>query len=101
MGGKGCASSCTRAYRVYGSSCLQPGSDFFSNLQTWIHTIVIVGSILFYFVFALAFGATYRTHNPLSNPYRIMEKHMADPVFYLVCLLTTCVALLPRYVSVL
>ncbi|XP_048798534.1 phospholipid-transporting ATPase VD isoform X2 [Lagopus muta] len=64
---------------------------------TWIHTIVIVGSILFYFIFALAFGATYRTHNPLSNPYRIMEKHMADPVFYLVCLLTTCVALLPRY----
>ncbi|XP_042668137.1 phospholipid-transporting ATPase VD isoform X1 [Centrocercus urophasianus] len=64
---------------------------------TWIHTIVIVGSILFYFIFALAFGATYRTLNPLSNPYRIMEKHMADPVFYLVCLLTTCVALLPRY----
>ncbi|XP_031444410.1 probable phospholipid-transporting ATPase VD isoform X4 [Phasianus colchicus] len=64
---------------------------------TWIHTIVIVGSILFYFIFALAFGATYRTHNPLSNPYRIMEKHMADPFFYLVCLLTTCVALLPRY----
>uniref|UniRef100_A0A8C3LRP7 Phospholipid-transporting ATPase n=1 Tax=Chrysolophus pictus TaxID=9089 RepID=A0A8C3LRP7_CHRPC len=64
---------------------------------TWIHMIVIVGSILFYFIFALAFGATYRTHNPLSNPYRIMEKHMADPFFYLVCLLTTCVALLPRY----
>uniref|UniRef100_A0A8C2U0Q4 Phospholipid-transporting ATPase n=1 Tax=Coturnix japonica TaxID=93934 RepID=A0A8C2U0Q4_COTJA len=65
--------------------------------STWIHTVVIVGSILFYFIFALAFGATYRTHNPLSNPYRIMEKQMADPVFYLVCLLTTCVALLPRY----
>ncbi|NXJ05983.1 AT10D ATPase, partial [Odontophorus gujanensis] len=64
---------------------------------TWIHTVVIVGSILFYFIFALAFGASYRTHNPLSNPYRIMEKHMTDPVFYLVCLLTTCVALLPRY----
>uniref|UniRef100_A0A803XSJ3 Phospholipid-transporting ATPase n=1 Tax=Meleagris gallopavo TaxID=9103 RepID=A0A803XSJ3_MELGA len=59
----------------------------------------LFGSILFYFVFSLAFGATYRTHNPLSNPYRIMEKHMADPVFYLVCLLTACVALLPRYVS--
>ncbi|XP_059673485.1 phospholipid-transporting ATPase VD [Gavia stellata] len=61
---------------------------------TWIHTVVIVGSILFYFVFALAFGAT---HNPPSNPYWIMEKHMTDPVFYLVCLLTTCIALLPRY----
>ncbi|KAM9294933.1 phospholipid-transporting ATPase VD [Morus bassanus] len=65
---------------------------------TWIHTVVIVGSILFYFVFALAFGATCKTHNPPSNPYWIMEKHMTDPVFYLVCLLTTCVALLPRYV---
>ncbi|XP_009482633.2 phospholipid-transporting ATPase VD [Pelecanus crispus] len=64
---------------------------------TWIHVVVIAGSILFYFVFALAFGATCKTHNPPSNPYWIMEKHMTDPVFYLVCLLTTCVALLPRY----
>uniref|UniRef100_A0A8C8AMB2 Phospholipid-transporting ATPase n=1 Tax=Otus sunia TaxID=257818 RepID=A0A8C8AMB2_9STRI len=64
---------------------------------TWIHTVVIIGSILFYFVFALAFGATCRTHNQPSNPYWIMEKHMIDPVFYLVCILTTCVALLPRY----
>ncbi|XP_062463592.1 phospholipid-transporting ATPase VD isoform X2 [Pezoporus occidentalis] len=64
---------------------------------TWIHTVVVVGSILFYFVFTLAFGATYKTHNPSSNPYWIMEQHMTDPVFYLVCLLTTCVALLPRY----
>ncbi|KAM6075954.1 phospholipid-transporting ATPase VD isoform 2-T2 [Chlamydotis macqueenii] len=64
---------------------------------TWIHTVVIAGSILLYFVFALAFGATCKTHSPPSNPYWIMEKHMTDPVFYLVCLLTTCVALLPRY----
>ncbi|XP_052636095.1 phospholipid-transporting ATPase VD isoform X4 [Harpia harpyja] len=64
---------------------------------TWIHTVVIVGSILLYFVFTLAFGATCKTHNSPSNPYWIMEKHMTDPVFYLVCLLTTCVALLPRY----
>uniref|UniRef100_A0A8C3XZ95 Phospholipid-transporting ATPase n=1 Tax=Catharus ustulatus TaxID=91951 RepID=A0A8C3XZ95_CATUS len=62
---------------------------------TWIHTVVIVGSILFYFVFTLAVGATCKTHNP--NFYWVMEKHMTDPVFYLVCLLTTCLALLPRY----
>ncbi|XP_039919842.1 phospholipid-transporting ATPase VD isoform X1 [Hirundo rustica] len=66
---------------------------------TWIHTVVIVGSILFYFVFTLAFGATCKTHNPRSDFYWIMEKHMADPVFYLVCLLTTCIALLPRYLT--
>ncbi|KAJ7400717.1 putative phospholipid-transporting ATPase VD [Pitangus sulphuratus] len=64
---------------------------------TWIHTVVIVGSILCYFIFTLAFGATCKTHNPRSNSYWIMEKHMTDPVFYLVFLLTTCVALLPRY----
>ncbi|KAM6261490.1 phospholipid-transporting ATPase VD isoform 2-T5 [Porphyrio hochstetteri] len=69
-----------------------------SKSVTWIHTAVTVGSILLYFIFTLAFGATCKTHNPPSNPYWIMEKHMADPVFYLVCLLTTCVALLPRYV---
>uniref|UniRef100_A0A8C2YER3 Phospholipid-transporting ATPase n=1 Tax=Coturnix japonica TaxID=93934 RepID=A0A8C2YER3_COTJA len=72
---------------------------FYQSLACFFvpYFVIIVGSILFYFIFALAFGATYRTHNPLSNPYRIMEKQMADPVFYLVCLLTTCVALLPRY----
>ncbi|XP_066041794.1 phospholipid-transporting ATPase VD isoform X1 [Chamaea fasciata] len=64
---------------------------------TWIHTVVIVGSILFYFLFTLAFGATCNTQNPRSDFYWIMEKHMTDPVFYLVCLLTTCIALLPRY----
>uniref|UniRef100_A0A8C3R9T6 Phospholipid-transporting ATPase n=2 Tax=Timaliidae TaxID=9173 RepID=A0A8C3R9T6_9PASS len=64
---------------------------------TWIHTVVTVGSILFYFVFTLAFGATCKTHNLRSDFYWIMEKHMTDPVFYLVCLLTTCIALLPRY----
>uniref|UniRef100_A0A8C3KSC4 Phospholipid-transporting ATPase n=1 Tax=Calidris pygmaea TaxID=425635 RepID=A0A8C3KSC4_9CHAR len=65
--------------------------------STWIHAAVVAGSILLYFVFALAFGATCKTHSPPPNPYWVMEKHMMDPVFYLVCLLTTCVALLPRY----
>ncbi|XP_071599717.1 phospholipid-transporting ATPase VD isoform X1 [Heliangelus exortis] len=66
--------------------------------MTWIHAVVIAGSILLYFVFTLAFGATCKTHNPSSNPCWIMEKHMTDPVFYLICLLTTCTALLPRFV---
>ncbi|XP_074848817.1 phospholipid-transporting ATPase VD [Carettochelys insculpta] len=68
-----------------------------SKTLTWIHLVVMIGSIVFYFVFALAFGATCKTCNPPSNPYWIMEKHMVDPVFYLVCIITTCVALLPRY----
>lgn len=72
-------------------------SSAFLILQTWIHMLVIVGSILSYFFFALVFGAMCVTCNPPSNPYWIMQEHMLDPVFYLVCVLTTCVALLPRY----
>ncbi|XP_054239269.1 phospholipid-transporting ATPase VD [Indicator indicator] len=64
---------------------------------TWIHAAVMLGSILLYFVFTLVFGAACKTHSSPPNPYWVMEKQMADPVFYLVCLLTTCVALLPRY----
>ncbi|XP_062963890.1 phospholipid-transporting ATPase VD isoform X2 [Cynocephalus volans] len=69
-----------------------------SKSLTWIHMLVIVGSILSYFFFALAFGAMCVTCNPPSNPYRIMQEHMLDPVFYLVCILTTCIALLPRFI---
>lgn len=68
-----------------------------SKSLTWIHMLVIVGSVLSYFFFALAFGALCVTCNPPSNPYGIMQKHMLDPVFYLVCVLTTYVALLPRF----
>ncbi|KAJ8795344.1 hypothetical protein J1605_018359 [Eschrichtius robustus] len=69
-----------------------------SKSLTWIHMLVIVGSILSYFFFALVFGAMCVTCNPPSNPYWIMQEHMLDPVFYLVCVLTTCVALLPRFI---
>lgn len=68
-----------------------------SKSLTWIHLLVIVGSVLSYFFFTLAFGAMCVTCNPPSNPYWIMQKHMLDPVFYLVCVLTTCIALLPRF----
>lgn len=68
-----------------------------SKSLTWIHMLVMVGSILSYFFFALAFGALCVTCNPPSNPYWIMQEHMLDPVFYLVCVLTTCIALLPRF----
>ncbi|XP_063475562.1 phospholipid-transporting ATPase VD isoform X4 [Symphalangus syndactylus] len=66
--------------------------------ETWIHLLVITGSILSYFLFAIVFGAMCVTCNPPSNPYWIMQEHMLDPVFYLVCILTTSIALLPRFV---
>ncbi|XP_004681541.1 PREDICTED: probable phospholipid-transporting ATPase VD [Condylura cristata] len=69
-----------------------------SKSLTWIHMLVIVGSILSYFFFALISGAMCVTCNPPSNPYWIMQNHMLDPKFYLVCILTTCVALLPRFI---
>ncbi|XP_010638496.1 probable phospholipid-transporting ATPase VD isoform X2 [Fukomys damarensis] len=68
-----------------------------SQNLTWIHMLVMIGSILSYFFFALVFGAMCVTCNPPSNPYWIMQEHMLDPVFYLVCILTTCIALLPRF----
>ncbi|XP_033070645.1 probable phospholipid-transporting ATPase VD isoform X4 [Trachypithecus francoisi] len=69
-----------------------------SKSLTWIHMLVITGSILSYFLFAIVFGAMCVTCNPPSNPYWIMQEHMLDPVFYLVCILTMCIALLPRFV---
>ncbi|XP_053314399.1 phospholipid-transporting ATPase VD [Spea bombifrons] len=69
-----------------------------SKSMTWIHWAVISGSILSYFLFTLAFGAVCVKCNPPANPYWIMQKHMTDPTFYLVCLLSVIVALLPRYV---
>uniref|UniRef100_A0A8C4RLT1 Phospholipid-transporting ATPase n=1 Tax=Erpetoichthys calabaricus TaxID=27687 RepID=A0A8C4RLT1_ERPCA len=64
--------------------------------MTWIHAVILIGSALFYFVFALVFGVTCVNCNSPSNTYWIMEKHMSDPVFYCGCILTTVLALLPR-----
>ncbi|XP_033891147.2 phospholipid-transporting ATPase VD-like isoform X1 [Acipenser ruthenus] len=69
-----------------------------SKTLTWIHVVILIGSGLFYFVFALIFSATCVTCNSPANPFGIMEQYMSDPVFYLVCVLTTIVALLPRFV---
>ncbi|XP_069057774.1 phospholipid-transporting ATPase VD isoform X2 [Pleurodeles waltl] len=68
-----------------------------SNSVTWIHLITMSGSVCMYFVFTLAFGATCLTCNPPANPYWIMEKHMQDPMFYLVIIISTVLALLPRF----
>ncbi|XP_048884774.1 phospholipid-transporting ATPase VB isoform X2 [Brienomyrus brachyistius] len=69
------------------------------EIRTWtvVHWVVMVGSVLLYFIIALSYSALCIDCNPPSNPYWIMENQMADPVFYLVCILTTVLALLPRY----
>ncbi|XP_055492654.1 phospholipid-transporting ATPase VD-like [Leucoraja erinacea] len=64
---------------------------------TWIHWAVMIGSVVLYFTFALIYGGTCVNCNPPSNPYFTMEYELTRPIFYLVCLLATFVALLPRY----
>uniref|UniRef100_H3CU53 Phospholipid-transporting ATPase n=1 Tax=Tetraodon nigroviridis TaxID=99883 RepID=H3CU53_TETNG len=69
------------------------------EIKAWtiVHWIIIVGSVALYFVVTLAYSSICVTCNPPSNPYWILQRQMADPTFYLVCIIATVVALLPRY----
>ncbi|KAM9330395.1 phospholipid-transporting ATPase VD [Gastrophryne carolinensis] len=69
-----------------------------SKSMTWIHWMVMALSIVAYFIFTLAVSATCVICMSPANPYWIMHTHIADPMFYLVCLLSVLVALLPRYI---
>ncbi|XP_041654122.1 phospholipid-transporting ATPase VB [Cheilinus undulatus] len=64
---------------------------------TWVHWVVMLGSVAAYFIVTLAYSGICITCNPPSNPYWILQSQMADPMFYLLCIITTVVALLPRY----
>uniref|UniRef100_A0A8C2CSJ9 Phospholipid-transporting ATPase n=1 Tax=Cyprinus carpio TaxID=7962 RepID=A0A8C2CSJ9_CYPCA len=67
------------------------------EIKSWtaVHWVIMIGSVLVYFIVTLAYSAICISCNPPSDPYWIMHKQMADPMFYLVCILTTVVALLP------
>ncbi|XP_077183332.1 phospholipid-transporting ATPase VB isoform X3 [Paroedura picta] len=69
------------------------------EFKTWtlFHGITIIGSILLYFIFSIIYNAACITCNHPTNPYWIMEMQLSNPTFYLICLLTPTVALLPRY----
>ncbi|XP_077333660.1 phospholipid-transporting ATPase VD [Lithobates pipiens] len=69
-----------------------------SKSLTWIHWTVMVFSVLAYFVFSLALSAACVNCIPPANVYWIFHTNLADPVFYLVCIMTVVVALLPRFV---
>ncbi|KAG7244931.1 hypothetical protein INR49_024328, partial [Caranx melampygus] len=71
---------------------------FFIPYVTVVHWVVMLGSVAVYFIVTLAYSAICITCNPPSNPFWILQSQMADPMFYLICLITTVVALLPRYV---
>ncbi|XP_032885131.1 probable phospholipid-transporting ATPase VB [Amblyraja radiata] len=64
---------------------------------TWLHWVSTIGSIAFYFLITLVYSAVCVTCNSPSDPYWIIQRQMTDPLFYLVCLITPILALLPRY----
>nr|XP_056711067.1 phospholipid-transporting ATPase VD [Euleptes europaea] len=69
-----------------------------SKSLNWIHMTVLVGSVVLYFFFGVVFGASCILCNPPANPYWIMQRNLRDPKFYLVCIMSTLVALFPRYI---
>ncbi|XP_076013152.1 phospholipid-transporting ATPase VD isoform X2 [Genypterus blacodes] len=67
-----------------------------SHTVTWLHAAVLLGSAASYLAFVLLFSLTCVTCSPPTNPLGVETLQMSQPLFYLVCLLTTVTALLPR-----
>uniref|UniRef100_A0A672V2J5 Phospholipid-transporting ATPase n=1 Tax=Strigops habroptila TaxID=2489341 RepID=A0A672V2J5_STRHB len=69
------------------------------EMKTWtlFHLVTMIGSVVFYLVFSLIYNASCVLCNPPANPYWIMERQLSDPTFYLLCLITPVIALLPRF----
>lgn len=66
-------------------------------LQTWMNWLSITFSIALFFTVALCYNASCPTCYTPSNPYWTMQRLLQDPLFYLLCVITPLVALLPRY----
>uniref|UniRef100_A0A8D0GRR0 Phospholipid-transporting ATPase n=1 Tax=Sphenodon punctatus TaxID=8508 RepID=A0A8D0GRR0_SPHPU len=64
---------------------------------TWLHWSSCIFSILLFFIVALVYNASCPVCHPPSNPYWTIEKLMGEPMFYLTCLISPVVALLPRF----
>uniref|UniRef100_A0A7M4EXE3 Phospholipid-transporting ATPase n=1 Tax=Crocodylus porosus TaxID=8502 RepID=A0A7M4EXE3_CROPO len=64
---------------------------------TFFHWSSCIFSILLFFFVALVYNASCPICYPPSNPYWTMEKLMGDPMFYLTCIISPFIALLPRY----
>lgn len=63
---------------------------------TWIHWLTIVGSIVAYFIVSLGYSGICLFCNTPS-PYWLMEMQMSQATFYVVCIITPVIALLPRF----
>ncbi|XP_020848436.1 phospholipid-transporting ATPase VA [Phascolarctos cinereus] len=64
---------------------------------TWLHWTACSFSILIFFIVALVYNASCSTCFPPSNPYWTMQRLMGDPMFYLTTIISSVVALLPRF----
>ncbi|XP_035529644.1 probable phospholipid-transporting ATPase VD [Morone saxatilis] len=67
-----------------------------SRTLTWIHMLVLVLSGGSYFGFVLLFSLFCVSCSPPTNPLGVETLQMSQPLFYIVCALTTVMALLPR-----
>ncbi|XP_055086897.1 probable phospholipid-transporting ATPase VD [Periophthalmus magnuspinnatus] len=67
-----------------------------SHTLTWIHGLVFLLSAGSYFAFVLLLSVFCVTCSPPTNPLGVETMQMSQPAFYLVCILTTVTALLPR-----
>uniref|UniRef100_A0A3P8SEB4 Phospholipid-transporting ATPase n=1 Tax=Amphiprion percula TaxID=161767 RepID=A0A3P8SEB4_AMPPE len=67
-----------------------------SKTLTWIHILVLVLSGGSYFGFVLLFSVLCVTCSPPTNPLGVETLQMSQPLFYIICILTIVMALLPR-----
>lgn len=67
-----------------------------SHTLTWIHMLVLLLSAASYFFFVLLFSGFCVICSPPTNPVGVELLAMSQPLFYLVCVLTTVAALIPR-----
>ncbi|KAM4723867.1 phospholipid-transporting ATPase VD isoform 1-T2 [Anableps anableps] len=67
-----------------------------SNTLTWIHMLVLVLSAILYFGFVLLYSAFCVVCSHPTNLFRVETLQMSQPLFYIICTLTTVTALLPR-----
>ncbi|XP_077434526.1 phospholipid-transporting ATPase VB isoform X1 [Vanacampus margaritifer] len=64
------------------------------EIKAWtvVHWIIMLASVAVSFILTVSF-----TSCVTCNSYWTLQNQLADPIFYLICIITTVVALLPRY----
>ncbi|KAG7509662.1 putative phospholipid-transporting ATPase VD [Solea senegalensis] len=67
-----------------------------SHTLTWIHVLVLLLSGGSYFGFVLLFSVYCVTCSPPTNPVGVETLQMSQPLFFIICAITTVTALLPR-----